>query len=157
MILTFLYLLFVCNICNIRKIELIIKKGVLLLENLYSIVFHDYGVHMSLLKDKYFAELQKIKAIQRKADCLVQQFFEKDSYDTSSLLKELRLVSAVSSMLQRTLDKELDFEEIKENEAEAEIRDIHMTLKDTQGLLEKVLIEIKALTGKTIKFKSDMK
>lgn len=112
---------------------------------------------MSHFENKYNVELKSIQKLQHRADCLVRQFFENSSYDTASLMKQLRMVHAVSSMLQRTLNREIEFDTIKDNEADAELRDLQMTLKDTTGLFERVLEDVQSATGKKIVFKSDLK
>ena len=105
---------------------------------------------------KYSNLISNLKILFKKIDAVYLYFLNEDKYIKQIPLQHKKL-SGLRTLVERASNKSLNFEKLKPGEIKAELNDIEILLKDSKKILSEIIIEIEKITGKKIKFRSEIK
>ena len=105
---------------------------------------------------RYAKLVVDLKNLHKKINTVYNFFMNDNNKYIKQITFQHKKLFATKNLIERVSNKKIDFVELKPTEIDSKLNDMETLLKDSRKILTKIIYEIENITGKKIKFKSDI-
>ena len=110
---------------------------------------------MTNLETGYTDMIADLKRLFGKINALYD-FFSRDNKYIKQIPFQHEKLSAAKSLIENAGDKNIEFDKLEPYEIEAELTEMVSLITDSKKFLSDIVIEIEKITGKKIRFRSEL-